>query len=199
MVPQLARLVVEHAHVDRWVFKVDGEFEGRGVGYFDLGSSKRLVGLVRGQRSAEPDAAYAEVQRLLAAVLPRKFVCAKPGLYRDYFAFAEEFCRQGGVIEASPSCVSKDVHSPGVLFAIEPDGQVEIQTTFEKLLSSPFAPCGFKFPLRCLPALNVRPAHAGPRAGRAARSGAGTTMRTCAGRARRRPGAGPADTIGRPS
>ena len=168
VVPQLARLIVENSHIDRWVFKIDNEFEGRGIAYFDLGSSKRLYRLCKELKNPQSDEAYADVQRLLGSLLPAKFAFAKPSLYRDYYEYMDEFCRQGGVIEGSPTSISKDVHSPGVLFAIDPEGQVEIQSTFEKILSGPFAPCGFKYPLKCLPSLNVPPADLGARADRAA-------------------------------
>ena len=73
----------------------------------------------------------------------------------SYYHFIDEFCQRGGIVEASPSCISKQVSSIGVLFQLEPDGEVEIQTTFEKLGVAPFNTCGFKFPQSSLPNLNV--------------------------------------------
>lgn len=98
---------------------------------------------------------FADIQREVARLLPRKLQFAKRGIYKDYFHFIEEFCRRGGIIEASPTVISKNVGSVGVLFQLEPDGEVEIQTTFEKILVGPFSSCGFKFPQSALPNLNV--------------------------------------------
>lgn len=98
---------------------------------------------------------YAEIQREVSKLLPTKLQFAKRGLYRDYYEFIDEFCRVGGIIEACPSSISKNVSSIGVLFLLEPDGEVEIQTTYEKLNIAPFCTSGFKFPQSSLPNLNV--------------------------------------------
>lgn len=163
VVPQLSRLIAENAHVDRWVFKINGEFEGRGIAYFDVTRKiksflgvKKLHTICKDIRCNQTEEDFAEIQRVLSKVLPKKISYANPCLYSDYFQFIEEFCRQGGIVEASPSSLSKDVSSPGVVFQIDPDGEVEIQTTFEKIISSPFSPCGMRFPQRSLPNLNVR-------------------------------------------
>lgn len=98
---------------------------------------------------------FADIQREITKLLPMKLQFAKRGIYRDYYEFIDEFCRIGGIIEACPSSISKNVNSIGVLFLLEPDGEVEIQTTFEKLNIAPFCTSGFKFPQSSLPNLNV--------------------------------------------
>lgn len=192
---QLARLVVEHSHVERWLFKLDGEVNSRGIAYFDVYSDKRLTAAVKryaeaadnektasvntGDATQRTDGLlvtrgdaetsketeriapkttsllFAEVQREINRLLPKKLQFAKRGIYKDYFHFIEEFCRRGGIIEASPSIISKNVSTVGVLFQLEPDGEVEIQTTYEKIQVSLFNSCGFKFPQSALPNLNV--------------------------------------------
>jgi hypothetical protein len=190
---QLSRLIVEYSHVERWVFKIDGDINSRGIAYFDVHSVKRLGALVKnhanaavnengentattseflmtkpeleGSNRSEPEQPkqssllFAEIQREVQKMLPKKLQFAKRGVYKDYFDFIEEFCRRGGIIEASPTVISKSVSAVGVLFQLEPDGEVEIQTTFEKLLVAPFNSCGFKFPQSALPNLNVALCH----------------------------------------
>ena len=102
------------------------------------------------------DEGYAEIQREVSRVLPKKLVLVKQGLYKDYYQYIEEFCRRGGIIEASPSSISKEIQSVGILFQVDPDGEVEIQTTYDKILFAPFSPCGYKFPQKSLPSMNVR-------------------------------------------
>lgn len=196
---QLSRLIVEHAHVERWTFKIDADVNARGIAYFDVYANKRLAALVRQHADAtvddlsEPTAAtndllmtrtdgeftkkseqilpkassllFADIQREVARLLPKKLQYAKRGVYKDYFHFIEEFCRRGGIIEASPTVISKNICSVGVLFQLEPDGEVEIQTTFEKILVAPFNSCGFKFPQSALPNLNVKPFNLGSSSG----------------------------------
>lgn len=35
IVPHLTKLILENSHVERWVFKIDNEFSGRGIAFFD--------------------------------------------------------------------------------------------------------------------------------------------------------------------
>lgn len=167
------------------MFKIDGDINSRGIAYFDPLAQKTLAALLKKLNEAElaeiPEPShglnfmttnsdditattmtnkytnilYAEIQREVAKVLPRKLRFAKRGIYTDYYHFIDEFCQRGGIVEASPSSISKQVSSIGVLFQLEPDGEVEIQTTFEKLGVAPFNTCGFKFPQSSLPNLNV--------------------------------------------
>lgn len=40
IVTRLAQLILDNVHIDRWVFKINGESNGRGLAYFDLNSIK---------------------------------------------------------------------------------------------------------------------------------------------------------------
>lgn len=164
VVPQLTRLILENRHVERWVFKIDGDIGGRGIAYFDLIGNEPISKLIRepkpansGEKTQEKFTGdiYEEVQRSLSKLLPKKLIIVKPGVYKDYFHFIDELCKRGGVIESSPSSITKEVNSIGVLFQLDADGEVEIQTTYERIVSSPFSPAGFRFPQKILPNLNV--------------------------------------------
>jgi IQ domain-containing protein H len=171
--PQLGRLIAENKHVERWVFKIDGESCGRGIAYFDVVGCEPLSKVIRlassGNRqnfqndhelqtllNMDEEGLNEEILRLVARLLPKKLVIVKEFVYKDYYQFIEEISRKGGIIEAAPSSLRKDLNTIGILFQLEPDGEVEIQTTYEKLSSSPFCPSGFRFPQKVLPNLNVR-------------------------------------------
>lgn len=171
--PQLGRLIAENKHVERWVFKIDGECAGRGIAYFDVVGCEPLSKVIRLASSAgrhnfqndpemqtllnlDQEGLNEEILRLVSRLLPKKLVIVKDFVYSDYYQYIEELARRGGMIEAAPSSLKKDTNTIGVLFQLEPDGEVEIQTTYEKLSSSPFSPSGFRFPQRILPNLNVR-------------------------------------------
>ena len=183
---QLSRLIVGNSHVERWVFKIDGDINSRGIAYFDVYANKRLTSLIKNHADAvsldppektdtsevllttanspelekneaqkQSSFLFADLQREVARLLPLKLQFAKKGMYNDYFHFIEDFCKKGGIVEASPTTISKNISCVGVLFQLEPDGEVEIQTTFEKIQAAPFSCCGFKFPQSALPNLNV--------------------------------------------
>jgi hypothetical protein len=95
-----------------------------------------------------------ELQGLLVKNFPKKLRYAYSNLYKSYSDYMGEFTRNGGMIQAAPSQLSKNLGSPGILFNIEPDGSVEILSTYEKINAYPFMSCGYVSPQTCLPALN---------------------------------------------
>lgn len=42
VVSHLTKLILTNIHIDRWIFKINGYSEGRGLAYFDLTSVKKL-------------------------------------------------------------------------------------------------------------------------------------------------------------
>jgi hypothetical protein len=43
IVPHLTKLILENSHVERWVFKIDNEFAGRGIAFFDASGTQVLT------------------------------------------------------------------------------------------------------------------------------------------------------------
>jgi hypothetical protein len=56
--------------------------------------------------------------------LPKKAVIAMKGLYFTWGEYLTAFCKVGGIIEASPNCLSINMASPSIAFLIEPSGEV---------------------------------------------------------------------------
>jgi len=46
------------------------------------------------------------IKPILAKYLPRKAIVAMPTLFKNWHEYMASFCRVGGVIEASPTCLS---------------------------------------------------------------------------------------------
>jgi hypothetical protein len=67
-------------------------------------------------------------------------------MYDGFEDFVSKFCEKGGMIEASPCIVQKDVGSPAISFLVEPDGGYQIIGTYEKLMAGLMTPCGFDIP-----------------------------------------------------
>jgi len=106
-------------------------------------------------KDLKSEALFVVVQKLLIKFLPKKVKIVKPSLYRDFSEFISDFVKRGGIIEASPSILQKNMGSPGFSFLIEPDGTLEFLSSFEKVLSSLFNPCGFQIPQHSVPNVNV--------------------------------------------
>ena len=162
IVSHLTKLILSNIHIDRWIFKINGKSEGRGLAYFDIMSVQKLKAIRKKISSSDPEELFKRTQNLLLRFLPKKLKIVRNNLYRDFEEYIEEFTRKGGMIEASPSLVQKDMGSPGLSFFIEPTGQVRFLSSFEKIYASLMTPCGYEIPQRSLPNINVStPTHFG--------------------------------------
>ena len=83
---------------------------------------------------------------VLQRVLPKKVRIASKLLYKNWGEFFRDFCKVGGVIEASPSCLSVSIGSPSVSFFIEPDGNIQIIGSFDRFQSKEYINAGCFFP-----------------------------------------------------
>ena len=72
------------------------------------------------------------VIEILGKYLPRKAVIPMKGLYQGWSEYLDAFCKVGGVIEASPNCLSNNMASPSIAFVIEPSGEVELTGSLDK-------------------------------------------------------------------
>jgi hypothetical protein len=64
--------------------------------------------------------------------LARKAVIPMRSLHKSWSEYMEAFCKVGGVIEASPNCLSNSMASPSIAFLIEPNGEVQLTGSFDK-------------------------------------------------------------------
>ena len=122
IIPSLCKLIMENFHIERWVFKIDDEYKGRGIAYFDMSSVKGLVELKKTVGDMYEDQVFVELQSILAISLKKNLRFVYNQLYKSYSEYIDEFLRHGGVIQAAPSCSMKYNSSPGISFLIEPDG-----------------------------------------------------------------------------
>lgn len=77
-------------------------------------------------------------------------------LFPSWIEYIAAFCRVGGVIEASPTCLSNQMASPSVTFIIEPDGEVELLGSIDKFAAKEYVNAGCFFPQQSLPNMNMK-------------------------------------------
>ncbi|XP_026782757.3 IQ motif-containing protein H isoform X1 [Pangasianodon hypophthalmus] len=135
-----AQLMTDHLEVQRWLFKMDDEFGGRGTAYCDVCHvSSRPWALQEYHHHG------AQIWRMAWAQerVLRKFLEAVPALlaahakpfdtscYPTWSCFLEHFLRKGGVIEAYPP--SDSVTGVTVDLLVEPDGGVRMLSCGDQL------------------------------------------------------------------
>ena len=148
----LAKLIVDHLGVERWIFKIDNESGGRGLAcmetaHFRVVQSLREEKQQHSNRWSLPEVLANAQERVVVSLkksLPKKVVLATPGLYDSKWSnYAAAFFRVGGVIEAAPPSV---IGSPSVNLLVEPDGTVTILNSHDQVFSSAFVFSGANFP-----------------------------------------------------
>lgn len=90
----------------------------------------------------------ARLKSTLGKILSKKAKLAMPTLYKGgWDQFLARFCKNGGVIEcAPPLCPLSQLNYPSVSFLIEPDGQVNLLGSFDKVQGNEFVNFGCFFP-----------------------------------------------------
>ncbi|XP_076848448.1 IQ motif-containing protein H isoform X2 [Brachyhypopomus gauderio] len=137
----LAQLMTDHLEVQRWLFKLDGEFASRGAAYCDVCHVSARPWALQQYRRHGPQrwtlawAQEAVLIKFLEAVPALLESHAKPfdtSCYPTWACFLEHFLRKGGVIEAYPP--SDSVTSLTVDLLVEPGGEVRTLSCGDQLL-----------------------------------------------------------------
>ncbi|CAF0827492.1 unnamed protein product [Adineta ricciae] len=150
----LSQLIIEHLDIQRWVFKIDDDFDGLGIAYCDV--VKHLPcyksTLKEAARFGDKwsirwahEQSYVKVLSELPAVLEKHTVCINKSLYNGWQTYSKVFFAQGGIIEAYPP--SDSVTSITVGLSIEPNGHHSIIYSGDHLhAESQFSCWGLSFP-----------------------------------------------------
>jgi IQ domain-containing protein H len=136
------------------VFKIDDEFNGRGHAYLNVDNIKAIQALKKKQLEPGMDLIEA-IKPILAKQLPRKAIIAMPTLFKSWAEYMASFCRVGGIIEASPTCLSHQMASPSIAFCIEPDGFINIIGSFDRFAAKQYVNAGCFYPQQSLPNMNM--------------------------------------------
>ncbi|XP_063052588.1 IQ motif-containing protein H isoform X2 [Engraulis encrasicolus] len=119
----LADLMTKHLHVQRWLFKVDGELCGRGTAYCNICHLPSLAWAQQRRASHQPqhwDTEWAKEEVLIRFLEEVPQLLAKhakpthPDIFPTWDKFLSHFLRYGGVVEAYPpsdsvTCLSVDM------------------------------------------------------------------------------------------
>ncbi|XP_005098111.1 IQ domain-containing protein H isoform X2 [Aplysia californica] len=150
----LAQLVTENLGVQRWLFKLDDECDGRGIAYCDVPKYLRCYkwALKEEQRYGEKwskkwaqEAAYIKIHAEVPDILHSYARPLNTKMFPTWEKFLRAFLSQGGVIEACPPSENITTLSADIL--IEPSGVVNLITCGDQIhAESPFSCWGVSVP-----------------------------------------------------
>lgn len=150
----LAQLVTENLTVRRWLFKLDDEFDGRGIAYCDIADHLQCYpwALKESRRYGDKwdrkwaqEAAYIKIHAEIPEVLATHAKPVNTKLFPTWDSFLDAFLSQGGVIEACPP--SDTTTTIAVDMIIEPTGKYNIVCCGDQIhADTPFSCWGVSIP-----------------------------------------------------
>ncbi|XP_059161513.1 IQ domain-containing protein H-like isoform X2 [Physella acuta] len=150
----LAQLVTENLGVQRWLFKLDDEFDGRGIAYCDVAQYLRCYKWARKeeQRYGEKwskkwaqESAYIKIHAEIPDILSSYAQPVNTKVFPDWDAYLKAFLAKGGIIEACPP--SENITTLTADLLIEPSGLVNILTCGDQVhAESQFSCWGLSVP-----------------------------------------------------
>ncbi len=118
LINSLTILIANNLNINTWVFKIDDEFNGRGISWFSVNSVGFFKELRKKGGFEVNEAVLARIREVLVAVLPVRVKFATPSLYPNWKEFLMHFLRKGGIIEAMPNEQNSSISSPSISFMI---------------------------------------------------------------------------------
>ncbi|CAL8356373.1 unnamed protein product [Lota lota] len=156
----LARLMMHNMEVQRWIFKMDAEFGGRGTAYCDvchlscyswgLQEYQRLGPDLWSKQCTQEHVVQKYVDEI-PAWLARHARPANASCFPDWACFLKTFLGQGGLVEAYPP--SHSVTCLTVDLLLEPGGEVSVLSCGDQLHGS----CRLETLGSSVPQASVRP------------------------------------------
>nr|CAG4711615.1 unnamed protein product [Naegleria fowleri] len=143
LISNLTKKILEYPNFNRWLIKIDTEMSGRGLAYLETSS----VHAVKEKRKNEPlftDRVRTKILEELSEYMPERINLVSKYVYPKWMDFITSLKNSGGgVIEAVPN---KIIGSPTVNLYIEPNGEIQILSVQEQLLSPQYCAQGCAFP-----------------------------------------------------
>ncbi|KAK3096782.1 hypothetical protein FSP39_003245 [Pinctada imbricata] len=150
----LAQVVTENLTVKRWLFKLDDEYDCRGIAYCDIGEhlecyqwalkEMRRYGDKWSKKWAQ-EPVFIKIHAEIPDLLSKYARPIHTDLYESWDKFLDAFLGQGGVIEATPP--SDSITTLTVDMLIEPTGKANVMCVGDQIhAETPFSCWGVSMP-----------------------------------------------------
>lgn len=118
LINSLTILIANNIGINTWIFKIDDEFNGRGIAWFSVNGLNFFKELRKMGKFDVSEGLLGRIRELLKQALPQRMKLATPTLYPNYKEYLMHFMRKGGIIEAMPNAMNSSINSPSITFMI---------------------------------------------------------------------------------
>lgn len=118
LINSLTILIANNININTWIFKIDDEFNGRGIAWFSVNGIGFFKELRKVGKFEVTENLLGRIRDMLTQVLPNRMKFATPSLYPNYKEYMLNFVRKGGIIEAMPNAPLSSINSPSISLLI---------------------------------------------------------------------------------
>ncbi|CAD8080698.1 unnamed protein product [Paramecium primaurelia] len=142
-VDKLTVLIMKNLTVQKWMFKIDIEFNGRGTAWFSLEGVKQFIEIKKFPHSIE----FKVLRELVQTLLPIKTVLAFPQMF-TFEEYLDNFIKNGGIVEAYPN--AQKVQTINIQVNLENQGTYQILNTSTSIVIKEMSKVGCIYPQNVL-------------------------------------------------
>ena len=156
---KLSNLISNYPSINIWLFKIDDEFGGRGIGYIQLDKFKHIIQIKKERQNGNMTKEKFEmnVSSILKASLHKKVEIMSRFLFNSGEEFIDQLVSRGGIIEACPTFnLSGIVGSPAISFLIEPNGFIKNFYSYDKVPNKNLSTACYISPQNTITNLNTK-------------------------------------------
>ena len=131
----LSHLINLYPNFNVWIFKMDYEVNGRGIAYIQLDRMESYIHLKNKKEKFKDEKKYeVELCEVLKKSLPTKVKICAYHLYKNWEEYFNNFIEFHGIIEACPVYNPLTLlGSPCLPILIEPNGDIQFFSTYDKI------------------------------------------------------------------
>lgn len=127
----LTNLIVDHPYVDKWLIKINDEFNGRGLAQFSTECLSNVTDQDMNPQGKVISTFKKDVKVHIRKLLPAYLLPLTQTLFKNYLEFMNNLEVFGGIIEEVPNDYFKSIAAVGF---IDPCGDFSFVTSYEKIL-----------------------------------------------------------------
>ena len=133
----LAHLIATYPNFNVWIFKINNEYNGRGIAYLDISKNLYILNLKKEKYNNDNFSIELFQEKLylnLKNILNNNVIFVYNNLYKNFNEYLNFFLKNQGIIESCPtSSLEGIINSPSCPILIQPNGNIQFLPFYDKI------------------------------------------------------------------